>query len=222
MLGTLVNACIVIVGSALGLFLRRELPESLKNLILHAVGLLTISIGITMVTRMHSVVSLAMGLLIGSILGELVDLEHAFEIFAERIRGFAKGEKTFVEGMITAFVTFCVGPMTIIGSIEDGLGNPSILLTKSILDCFMAITYASAMGIGVAFSVVPLVLYQGSISLLAHIIKPYISAKVLQDLTACGGLLLIGLGINILGITKIRILNMLPSLLIVSIISYIL
>lgn len=219
MLGTIINAITVIVGSLIGSILRRGIPDRLEDITLQAVGLLTLSIGIIMIGRLQSVISVALSLLGGSLIGELMNLEKSLEKFAEGLRRVSTEEGRFIEGMVTAFITFCVGPMTIIGSIEDGLGNPSILITKAVLDGFMALTYSSAMGLGVLFSVIPLIIYQGSLSLTASLIKPHLSIRVINDLTSCGGILLLGLGINLLGLRKIRVLNMLPSLFIVVIIS---
>lgn len=149
-------------------------------------------------------------------MGELLKIDEYLDAFANRIKKkFGEKESKFSEGMITAFITFCVGPMTVIGSIEDGLGNPSIILAKSVLDGVVAIMYATSMGIGVLFSVIPLLLYQGSIALSASYLKDRLTEVMLNNLTGAGGTLLLGLGVSLLGIKRIKVVNMLPSIVIV-------
>ncbi len=216
MIGTLVNVVTVLAGGALGIVLRREIPERFKNIIFEAVGLATLAIGVSMVIKTENPVILILGLLLGTFIGELLKIDKYLDAFANRIKKkFGEKESKFSEGMITAFITFCVGPMTVIGSIEDGLGNPSIILAKSVLDGVVAIMYAASMGIGVLFSVIPLLLYQGSIALSASYLKDRLTEVMLNNLTGAGGTLLLGLGVSLLGIKRIKVVNMLPSIVLV-------
>jgi len=216
MIGTLVNAITVLAGGALGLILRREIPEKFRNTIFEAVGLATLAIGAAMIIKTANPVILILGLLLGTFIGESLKIDEHLNIFAERVKGKLKEkESKFSEGMITAFITFCVGPMTIIGSIEDGLGDPSIILAKSMLDGVVAVMYAASMGIGVLFSAILLLLYQGSIALSASFLKNGLTEAMLNNLTGTGGALLLGLGISLLEIKKIKVVNMLPSIVVV-------
>mgnify|MGYP000400852979 CR=1 FL=1 len=217
MLGTIVNILAVLGGSSLGLMLRRGIPDKIKHIVVQSIGLATIGLGISMI-KMKNPIGLILGLLIGAVTGEIFNLEAKFNNFAELIKERIHSEDPIVEGMLTAFITFCVGPLTIIGSIEDGLGNPSILFTKSVLDGFMAIAYSSSLGLGVAFSTIPMLIYQGSLVLFASLIKGYLAEEILNSLTTTGGVLLLGLGIDLLRIKKIKVMNMLPALLIVPLI----
>ena len=216
MIGTLVNVVTVLAGGALGMVLRREIPERFKNIIFEAVGLATLAIGVSMVIKTENPVILILGLLLGTFIGELLKIDEYLDAFADKIKKkIGEKESKFSEGMITAFITFCVGPMTVIGSIEDGLGNPSIILAKSVLDGVVAVMYAASMGIGVLFSVIPLLLYQGSIALSASYLKDRLTEAMLNNLTGAGGTLLLGLGVSLLGIKRIKVVNMLPSIIIV-------
>ena len=197
----------------------KEIPSRIEEMIVQAIGLATCAIGISMIVRLSDVIALVLGLLIGAIFGELIRLEERLNKFAEVIKRKLSHDDRFIEGMVTAFITFCIGPMTIVGSIEDGLGNPSILFAKSVLDGFMAVAYSASLGIGVIFSTIPMLLYQGSIALIASIIKITISTNALNTLTATGGSILLGLGIKLLKIKDLKITNLLPALVIAPLIT---
>ena len=212
MLGTIVNAASVLIGGTIGLVLRKGIPQRLSAIVRDAIGLATIGLSIMMIMKMSSPIPVVLALLIGGVIGECIDLESRFNSFAGLMKRLVGAEGTFIDGMVTAFITFCVGPMTVLGSIEDGLGNPSILFAKSLLDGFMAVAYATSMGIGVVFSVVPLLLYQGSIAALASLLKQALSTDMLYSLTATGGVLLLGLGVNLLELRRVKVINLLPAL----------
>ena len=212
MLGTIVNAASVLIGGTIGLVLRKGIPQRLSAIVRDAIGLATIGLSIMMIMKMSSPTPVVLALLIGGVICECFDLESRFNSFAGLMKRLVGAEGTFIDGMVTAFITFCVGPMTVLGSIEDGLGNLSILFAKSLLDGFMAVAYATSMGVGVVFSVVPLLLYQGSIAALASLLKQALSTDMLYSLTATGGVLLLGLGVNLLELRRVKVINLLPAL----------
>ena len=223
MTGTLVNTAAVIVGGSIGLLLRKGMPERLKTIYFQAVGLFTLAIGISMVYNMQHILIVVSSLAIGSLLGEWMNLEKHAEGLSEKIKHrFKIGNERFSEGLVTSFLLFCIGSMTIIGAINEGLGISSDLLyTKSLMDLFSAILLASAFGIGVVFASVPLLIFQGGITLIAIFAGEFLTKDMISGLTAVGGIMLIGLGINILEIKKLRIINMLPSLLLIILFIYV-
>ncbi len=156
-------------------------------------------------------------MLIGGIIGEAIDLEKHFEGLGDFLsRKIKSKEKNFAEGLVTAFLIFCVGSMTILGAIEEGLtGGYSLLLAKSVLDGFTSLALASTYGIGVLFSFIPLLVYQGGLTVLAIQCQGFFSERVINELTAVGGVLILGLSINLLGIKKIKVANLLPALVII-------
>lgn len=217
MIGTLVNTAAVIVGGAAGLLLKKNMPERVTSIYFQAVGLFTLAIGISMVVKMDHILIVVGSLAIGSLLGEWMNLEAGAERLSIYLKKrFRIGSEKFSEGLITAFLLFCIGSMTILGTIQEGTGGSSdLLLTKSLMDFFSAMLLASAFGFGVVVSAVPLFIFQGLLTLLAMYAGSFFTLDIILGLTSVGGILLIGLGINILEIKKLRIMNMLPSLLIV-------
>jgi hypothetical protein len=222
MLGTLINIVAVIFGSTVGLILHWRLPKKITTIVFQGIGLFTLFLGITMATKTSNFLIMIFSIVIGSIVGELIDIDNYLNRFSEylKLKMKLKSDK-FSEGLITAFLLFCMGSMTILGAIEEGLGGkPNLLLAKSVLDGFSSIALSAALGIGVMFSVVPLLIYQGGLTLFASSLQNFFTEVLINELTAVGGLLLIGLGINILEIKKLKVLNMLPSLIIVIILAY--
>lgn len=227
-LGTIVNVAAVIVGSLLGVTFRRGLPERIKQIIFQSLGLVTILLGLVnavVVTKplpnpdavSRHVMELIFAMLIGGIVGEWLGIEQRLERLADWLKAKLKArEERFTEGLITAFLIFCIGPLTIVGSLNEGMSNDhSLLFAKSILDGFMSIALASTFGIGVFFSILPLFIFQAGISLLGWLVGDVVSEVVVNQLTAVGGLLILGLGFNILGIAKMRVANLLPALVVV-------
>jgi len=219
-----VNTVSVIVGSLVGVFLRGRFPERVKGIVFQGIGLVTLFIGFQMASKTSNLIILFFSMLIGAIIGETLNIEGHIEGFGNFVKSkISSREDKFIDGFITAFLVFCMGSMTIVGSIEDGLnGNPSILYAKSMLDGFASLSLASALGLGVLFSAIPLLLYQGGITLLASLSKAFFTEAVINELSASGGIILIGLGINLLEIRKIRVANLLPSLAISAAITYLL
>ncbi len=217
MIGTLVNIATIIVGTTLGLLLKSKLPERLVKTVFQAIGLFTLALGVMMSLKISSFLIVVFSLVLGAIFGELADLEKGMEQFSERLKSKIKmGGERFSEGLLTAFLLFCMGSMTILGAFDEGMkGDTTLLITKSVMDGFAAMALSSALGIGVGFSVVPLLLYQGGLTIFASYLGVFFTETMINELTVVGGILLIGLGINILEIKKIKIFNILPALLFV-------
>jgi len=214
MLGTIINVGAVVIGSLIGLIFHSRIPEKISERAFEAIGLFTIFLGIKLALQSTNFMIMIFSLVLGSILGELLDIDKLLNKFADRLKSrFSSETSRFSEGLITAFLLFCMGSMTILGAFEEGLGGrPNLLMAKSILDGFSSIAFASVMGIGVLFSIIPLLIYQGGLTLLASILGERLSEAAINEMSAVGGILLIGLGISVLKIKEIKILNMLPAL----------
>lgn len=223
MFGTIVNTLAVIAGGTIGIFLKKGMPERVRTIYFQAVGLFTLAIGINMVWQMKHILIVVTSIVIGALLGEWMNLEKGADQLSEWTKKKLRiGSEQFSEGLTTAFLLFCIGAMTIVGAIEEGTtGESRLLLTKSVMDGFSSILLASAFGVGVVFSAVPLFLFQGGITMLAKFFGEFLSAETIQALTSVGGILLLGLGINILEIKKLRILNMIPALVVVVLLMWI-
>jgi len=222
MLGTWINVAAILVGSCIGLILHSKLPQKIVTIVFQAIGLFTLGIGFIMASKTSSFLIVVFSLVIGAILGELLNLESGIDNLSERLRKkIGSPNDRFSEGLVTAFLLFCTGSMTILGAFEEGLGGkPNLLLAKSLMDGCSSIALSSALGTGVLFSVIPLLIYQGGLTLFAVALGSVFSQPIINELTAVGGILLIGLGINILEIKRLRIVNMLPALAIVVVLAY--
>ena len=218
MIGTLVNTAAVIVGGAIGLLLKKNMPQRITTIYFQAEGLFTLAIGISMVVKMDHILIVVASMALGSLLGEWLNIEAGAEKLSEYLKKkFRIGSDKFSEGLITAFLLFCIGSMTILGTIQEGTGGSSdLLFTKSLMDFFSAILLASAFGFGVIISAIPLFIFQTILTLIAMYAGRFFTPEIIQGLTSVGGILLIGLGINILEIKKLRIMNMLPALVVVA------
>jgi len=216
MTGTIINVITVLVGSTVGLLIRSRLPERYTGAIFQVFGLFTIFLGLKMALETNELMVMIFSLLVGTLLGEWMNLEKGMDRFASFLKKKVKSDnERFSEGLVTAFLVFCMGSMTVLGAIEEGLGEkPNLLLTKSLMDGFSSMAFASVMGIGVLFATIPLLLYQGGLTLFAGTVGSLLSDPILAEVTAVGGILLIGLGMNLLEIKKIRVMNMLPALVI--------
>jgi uncharacterized membrane protein YqgA involved in biofilm formation len=229
MTGTLLNIATVIVGSILGLTFGARIPEKLKSNIIAGMGLFVAAMGMQMFLKTENPLIVLGALLIGTLLGEWWRIEDGLhrlgEILEQRFsREEEDGSNKFVRGFLTASLLFCVGPMTILGSIQDGLtGDYSLLAVKAVLDGFAALAFSSTLGIGVAFSTIIILVYQGGVSLLAGGLSAVVTPSMMNELTATGGVILLGLALSsLLEIKKIRVGNMLPGLLIAPLIVWIL
>jgi uncharacterized membrane protein YqgA involved in biofilm formation len=215
MLGTIINAAAVVAGSSLGLLLKKGLPEKYNTIYFQTVGLFTLVLGISMSLKISTPLLVVLSLIAGGLTGEWIRLEDRMDSLSHLLKTkFRIGSENFTEGFVTAFLLFCMGSMSILGPVEEGLtGNLSELLkAKSLMDGFSSLLLASALGIGVLFSVIPLVIYQGGITLLAQLAGKDIPENYINEITVIGGVLLIGLALDILNIKKLHVLNMLPAL----------
>ncbi len=215
MIGTLVNTGAVVVGSAIGLAVGTRLPGHIKTILMQALGLAVVAIGLRMALKAdHALLAIAC-LLLGGVTGELLRIEQRLDGLAETLRQKLRSNSDrFVEGFVTATLLYLTGAMTIVGSIQDGtVGDPSVLLIKSLLDGVASIALASSLGIGVMFSALPVLVVQGGITLLAAQLAFLSQPAVLDAVNAAGGLLILGIGINLLEIGRIHVGNLLPALL---------
>ena len=218
MLGTIINAATVIAGSSVGLALKKALSDKYTTIYFQAVGLFTLILGMNMSLKISAPLIVALSLIAGGLTGEYLKLEERMNHIGDNLKmRFKIGNEKFTEGMITAFLLFCMGSLSIIGPVEEGLtGKVSELLkAKSLLDGFSSLLLSSALGIGVLFSVIPLIIYQGGITLIVQLVGKDIPENYINEITVIGGILLIGLSLDILNIKKLRIMNLLPALIFV-------
>jgi uncharacterized membrane protein YqgA involved in biofilm formation len=209
-----VNTAAIIVGSSIGLVFKKSLPEKYQTVYFEAIGLFTLLLGVKMSLNMSSPLLVVLSLVLGGFIGMKIQLDKKTEQLGDYIKAKTQSKNDhFTEGLTTGFLLFCMGSMTIVGSIEEGFGKTSdLLLTKSIMDFFSAIMLASGLGVGVLFSSVLLLLFQGGITLLVSIAGKDIPQEIISEITVVGGIILIGLSINLLKIKKIEIINLLPAL----------
>ena len=215
MLGTIVNSVAIIIGSLMGIMFGKALPQSMKRTIIHGIGLAVILIGFDMALETNNAIVVIASLVVGAILGELIDIELRLEHLGQWIeKKFAKkGNGNFTKGFVSASLIFCVGAMAIMGALESGLkGVHNTLFAKSLLDGVTSIVLASSLGIGVLASAIPVFIYQGSITLCAALLQGVLSDAVVAEMTATGGLLIVAIGINILEIMEIKVGNLLLSI----------
>jgi len=224
MIGTIVNVASVLGGSTVGVLFKGKFPEKVQNTVIHGISLAVILIGMQMafsIEKDPDILLVIFSLVIGAVVGELMQLEKRLNDFGESLKDKFGGEDDlFVQGFVQASLIYCVGAMAIMGSIQDGLNNdPSILFTKSLLDGITSIAFAASTGIGVAFSVIPILIYQGSITLAANWAAVYLTEDMIRIMTASGGLLITAIGLNMLGVSKIKTGNLLPTLLVAVVLS---
>lgn len=217
-LGTLVNAGAILAGAAAGLLLRRGLPEKWQESIMQGVALCIIVIGVQMAFKSENIMVVIFSLVLGAIVGEAIDIDAKLQRFGDwvgkKIIGGhdAGAAKAIGEGFVAASLIYCVGAMAIIGSLEDGLkGDTTILFAKSTLDGIIAIILTANLGVGVALSAVSVLLYQGSLTVLAGVLEPILTTSILNEVTATGGVLIMAIGVNMLKVVQIRISNLLPA-----------
>lgn len=220
MTGTFINVATILIGGALGLLFGSRIPEKLKTTIVAGMGLFTLAMGLQMFLKSGNQLIVLGALILGALVGEWLGLEDRLQSLGQVLeRRFSKDPETgtgsnFIRGFMVSSLLFCIGPMAILGSIQDGLtGDYNLLAVKSTLDGFSSIAFASTLGMGVLFSSVMVLLYQGGISLLAGQLSTFITEPMMNEMVATGGVLLAGLAIsNLLEIKKIRVGNFLPAL----------
>lgn len=215
MLGTIINVAAIIIGGLVGLLFGKAFPEKLKNILIQGIGLSILIIGLQMALKTHNILIMILSMVLGGLVGEVIDIEAALnrlgKFLEEKIS--ARGNGQFSKAFVTTSLVYCIGAMAIVGALEDGLnGNHSILFAKAALDGITAIVFSSSMGIGVAASAIPVLIYQGCISLFAGLLQGILSNTVILEMSAVGGLLIFGIGINMLGIKEIRVGNLLPAI----------
>lgn len=236
MLGTIANTGAIITGSCIGLMIHSRLSERMIQIIFQGLGLCTFMIGAGMALRSENMLLIVISIVLGSIIGQIIDIDKYIRCLAEYIQRQSsrsnpdkeadaseqeKNKNRFTEGFLTASMMFCIGSMAILGAIEDGMGEtPNLLFTKSIMDGISSVAFASSFGIAILFSSIPVFFYQGGLTLFAAFLMNYMSEGMITDLTAVGGILLIGVAINILKIKEIQVTNMLPSLIIILFLSW--
>lgn len=215
MIGTVVNTALVVAGSLIGLLVKRAIPDNIKQMIMTGLGLFTCVLGAKMGLAMQRPLVVILSLILGGVCGELLRIEDGLEGLAERLKRLvrARGEASFVQGFVFASLLFCVGPMTILGSIQAGIQNdPELLFVKSLMDGVSSIILASTLGLGVLFSAATVLIIQGSLTLLARQMGFLTGPAYLSDFTAVGGIMILAIGLKLLEIKTIKVANLLPAL----------
>lgn len=224
LLGTLVNAALIIVGSLLGRILK-GIPENMKQTVMYGIGIVIIVLGVQMGLENNNFVVVIICIVFGGVIGEWLDLEKALNRLGQYVEskfGSKEQEGNIAQGFVTGTLIFVIGAMGVLGALNSGLQNDhELLFSKGIIDGFTSIILAATLGIGVLLSAIPVALYQGAIALFATQITKWIPEAALelflQEMTATGGIMIIAIGLNLLGLTKIRVANLLPSLVVVAI-----
>jgi uncharacterized membrane protein YqgA involved in biofilm formation len=220
MLGTIVNTIAVIIGAFIGIGLKKGLPEKMADTLMKGLGLCTLFLGISGSLCGENSLILIISIVIGTLIGEGIDLEDKVNKLGQWVEKKFGGQESdtkkktsIAEGFVTASLLFCVGAMTIVGSLQSGLaGNHEMLFNKSVLDFVAAIIFASSLGIGVAFAAAFVFVYQGTITLMAQWIAPLLNDTVINEMTCVGSVIIIGLALNMLNITKLRVMNYVPAI----------
>ncbi|MFW6000940.1 MAG: DUF554 domain-containing protein [Halanaerobium sp.] len=225
MIGTIVNVGAVLAGSTVGMLFRGKFPEKIQDSVIHGISLAVLLIGFQMafsIEKSEDILLVIFSLVIGAVIGEVLEIEKKLNDFGQGIKEKIGGkDDLFVQGFVQASLIYCVGAMAIMGSIQDGLnGDPSILFTKSLLDGTTAVAFAASTGIGVAFSVIPIFIYQGSITILAGWAEAFLTQDMIRIMTSTGGLLIAAIGFNMLGKSRIKTGNLLPSLAVAVILAF--
>ena len=218
MTGTLINTITVLLGGTLGSLLGDRLPDRVRLIVIQGVGLVTLIVGADMALETGNVLIVLGSILLGGILGEWWRLEDRLDSAGEwleqkaaRIPFLTRGD--FTKGFVTASLVFCVGPMTVLGSIQDGLtGDYHLLAIKSVLDGFAGLAFAATMGMGVTFAAVSVLLYQGALTLGASLFQNILTDAMVTEMTAAGGVIILGIGLMLLEIKRVKVANFLPAL----------
>lgn len=225
-LGTLVNVAAIIVGGTIGWLAKKGISERYKKTVMQGIGLAVIIIGLSgslqgimqfvgapRLDRVY-LTGMILSLVFGALIGEALNIERRLDDLGLWFQSkFARGEHTFAEGFVTASLVYCVGAMAIVGALEDGLtGNTQILYAKAILDGVSAIVFAATLGMGVTFSFLPVLVYQGGITLLAGFLKPWLTEDIISQMSLVGSVLITAIGLNILEMTRIKVGNLLPAI----------
>ena len=216
-IGAIVNAAVVILGGIIGVIAGKAFTEKISDTIMKGLGLVVILIGLSGALEDKLILVTIISIALGALIGELLDIDKFFRKLSEAAeRKFAKKDNSkgnFAEGMCAGALLFCVGAMSVVGSLQAGLtGDCTTIYTKSLIDFIAAMILASTMGIGVSFSSIPLIIYQGVITLCAGFISPFLSDAVVAEMTCAGSLIIMGLGLNMIGVAKLKVANYLPAI----------
>jgi len=216
--GTLINVALIVAGSVLGLLIGARLPERLRSTLMAGMGLFTLGLGLQQLLKTANPILVLVSIVLGSLLGEAAQLEDRLQGLGAWLEGrlgraSVGASSRFVQGFLTASLLYCVGPMAILGSIQDGLtGDFRLLATKGVMDGIASLTLASTLGVGVMLSSLPLFIYQGALTLLAGLAQAALTPAMIAELTATGGVMMMGIALNLLEVRRVRVGNMLPAL----------
>ena len=215
--GVLVNTITVLIGSGVGLLLKKGIPEKLKKAVMTAIGLCTIAIGVTGVMKGQNQLVMILSLVFGTIVGTLIDIDKRLENLGYKLAKKSKSvENTFSQGFVTASLLFCVGAMTIVGSMNAGIsGDNQMLYTKSVLDLISSSMLAASLGFGVVCASLFVLVFQGGLVALSMVLGSFLSDFAVAELICAGSVMITALGLNLIGVTKIKVANLLPGLLFV-------
>ncbi len=221
MTGTVINIIAVLAGGGLGTLLGNRLPQRVRETVMHGIGLVTLVVGVHLTFETQNILVVLLSVLFGALLGEWWRIAEGLDRASARLRKLVARRLSsqslthFTEGFVTASLVFCVGPLTILGAIQDGLiGDYTLLAIKSVLDGFAALAFASTLGVGVLFSVITLLVYQGGLSLAAGIAEALLTPDMIGEMSATGGVLILAIGLLLLDLKRIRVANLLPALLV--------
>jgi len=225
MIGVLVNTATVIIGSLIGLVFNKGIPAKYTNAIMTGIGLCTIYIGISGTLKGENALILIISIVLGVAIGTGLDIDKRInslgEFIEKRLKKEGDDSASIAQGFITASLLFCIGAMTIVGSLNAGLrGDNEMLLTKSVLDLISSTVLSASLGIGVLFAAAFVLIFQGSIVLLAQFLQPVMTDSAIAEMTCAGSLMILALGLNLIGITKIKVANYLPALIIAPVIAW--
>jgi len=217
MLGVLINVCTVIIGSTVGLLFRKSISRKYSDAVMTGIGLCVVLIGIQGMLKGENILVTIISMVIGALIGTALDIDGklngAGDWLSEKIRNKNGEKSSLAEGFVTASLVFCIGAMTILGSLDAGLkGDNTTLITKSILDLFSSMMLSASLGIGVIFAAVFVFVFQGGIVLLAGVLEPLLSTSAIAEITCVGSVMIMGLGLNLAGIAKIKVANYFPAL----------
>jgi uncharacterized membrane protein YqgA involved in biofilm formation len=224
MTGTILNVTTVLIGSAVGLLLGARLPDRVRVVAMQGLGLVTLLIGVQMALRTENVLIVLASVALGGSLGALLRVDERLDGLGQwlegRVKGYFPQQSDISQAFITASLVFCVGPMTILGSLQDGLtGDYRLLAVKALLDGIAAVAFASTLGVGVVFAAVTVLVYQGALTLGAALLKDLLSEAVIREMSATGGLLILGIGLRLLEIRRLALGDLLPALLAVPLVT---
>ena len=212
--GTVFNALTVLIGSSFGLFIGKFIPERLQETIFNCLGLFTLYVGINMTLSTKHSIAVLLSLVVGTVTGDLLGIEIKLNNLGDTLKArLHTSNEKFTQGFVSATLLFCVGSMAIIGAFNDGLRHdPELLMTKGIMDGIASILFAGSMGIGTLFSIIPMFIYQGTLTFLAIWAEPFITADMFANISGLGGLMIMGIGLNMLKLTRLKLGDMLPAL----------